>query len=356
MYSKPTLIFLIVVLVGLVLFLGGYLLSSKDQTANLGNLSRFDEDHDVHPENNSPKLHRLSTTRAISPSIAEDGRQVLFFEAGSGKLLASDFMGNARAIVSGKLLSNLLSAHWAANGYEAIIAQNSRGTILHSYLNVKTGRTNPLHQNISRPSWSPRHDKIAYLFFDHQTNEGQISISNPDGSVFKNILPTRTDQLVIAWPQEESLSFYNQAGENQILFVLNIENKKLDKVFGPVSGLQTLWAPDFSKILLTYLEEGVKKSVLVSRLDKSNLSVELITDTSKCVWSANSVLLYCGVKGAADKLESLYVLDTKTQSARRLFTPFETETIEFKNPLLSPAEDFLIFVNDDDQYLYSISL
>lgn len=355
MYSKFILIFLIVVLVGLVLFLGGYLLSPKNQTANLGHLNRFDQPQ-ARSEDTAPQLRRLSTVRVISPSIAEDGRRVLFFEVGSGKILASDFLGKEGSVVSGKLLSNLSAAYWAANGYETIIVQNSRGELIHSYFNVKTGQIQSLHPNLSRPAWSPRHDKIAYLFFDRQTNEGQISISNPDGSVFKNILPTRLHPLAITWPKEDLISFYDRAGDEQSLFILEMEGNSLKKILGPVNKLQTLWAPDSSKILASYTKDGGEIASIMSLKDQTEIRLDLLTSANKCAWSANSVFVYCGAKKADDQLESLYAIDTTTQSAKLLFTPFETETVNIKNPFFSPAEDFLIFTNDYDQYLYSISL
>ena len=50
------------------------------------------------------------------------------------------------------------------------------------------------------------------------------------------------------------------------------------------------------------------------------------------------------------------MIEVETQTAKKLFTPFEGEAVNIKNPFLTPAEDFLIFVNDYDQYLYSINL
>lgn len=355
MYSKFILVFLIVVLVSLVLFLGGYLISSKEQIATIGNLSGFDQQSQT-KEKSDASLHRLSTVKAVSPTFSEDGKQIVFFESGSGKILTSDFAGQENAVISGKLVSNFSSAHWSRNGYEALIVQNVKGTSLYSYFNLKTGRTSALSSKISYPIWSPNGSKIAYLFFDSSKEAGQISISNPDGSLFKNILPTRINQLAIAWPKEDLISFYGRTGDEQSLFTLGIDGNNLEKVLGPVSKLQTLWAPDSSKLLVSYLKEGEKIISIVTLKDHTETQFNLLTDANKCTWSANAVFVYCGAKETDDQLESLYAIDVPTQSVKLLFTPFQNDPINIKNPFLSPAEDFLIFINNYDQYLYSISL
>lgn len=355
MYSKFILVFLIVVLVGLVLFLGGYLISSKEQTATIGNLSGFDQQTQT-KEKSEASLHRLSTVKAVSPTLSEDGKQVVFFESSSGKILTSDFAGQENAVVSGKLVTNFSSARWSRNGYEALITQNVKGTPLYSYFHLKTGRTSALNSKISSPIWSPNGSKIAYLFFDSSREEGQISIANPDGSLFKNILPTRLNPLVLTWPKEDLISFHHRSSDEQSLFTLGTDGSSLEKILGPVSKLQTLWAPDASRMLVSYTRETEKIVSILTLKDHTEIQLHLLTDANKCVWSANTVFIFCGAKETDDQLESLYVVDTTTQRVKLLFTPFETDTINIKNPFLTPAEDFLIFINDYDQYLYSIGL
>ncbi len=358
MYSKVILIFLITVLVGLVLFLGGYLLSADDldQTASLGRLERFTGQNSDSPATAQRRLRRLSTRRVFGPALSEDGKKVLFFETDTGKVVASDFEGKTGEVVSGKILTNAYNALWSPNGYEAILSQRSKGLPGYSYFNLKTGQVTALSTKISDPAWSYHGKKIAYLYFDSAEEKGSISIANPDGTIFSNILSIRIDQLRLVWPKDDLLSFYNRGNEAQSLFVLNLNTNTLTKIFGPVTNLQTLWAPNASKVLLSYDLGQQKKIGYLDLADHSESYFEFLATARQCAWSTNSALLYCGGKENEEQAEGLYTIDTKTEKIAGIFSPSSVEVFHVEQPFLTPTEDFLIFRNGYDQYLYSINL
>ncbi len=351
MNNKNVLIALIVILIGLTTFLGGYLVAQKStspQQANIFNLNRFSSSpaNSPHTKNgNLPELIRLSTVKALYPAISEDGKKILYFEKESGKVLNTDFSGQTNSVVLGKVLPGLTEAQWAPNGTGVITRQGPKT----SYLNLKTEESTVLNDNISGMAWSKNSQKIAYLFYDPKTGEGQISIANPDGSVFKNILPTRAEQLNLNWLNDNQISFHNPTGEDHSLFLLNIENKELEKVLDSLSDLKVLWSPNISKLLYSYQKEGVTKLFFLDLKTKTNLDVELPIKASQCVWSLSSLFAYCGN-------EKLYQLDVAKKEFGLVFQPSPADQIKIKKPVLSPAEDFLFFVNDSDGYLYRISL
>ncbi|MDO8495558.1 MAG: hypothetical protein Q7S32_03505 [bacterium] len=358
MYSKVVLVCLIVILAGLVLFLGGYLLTDKNpgQKANIANLSGFDSEEEGSQSDPASRLYRLSTTKATSPALSEDGKRVLFFEAASGKVLDSDFEGKDSTVVSGKLLTGFSTAEWSRSGYETLIALRSKNNLGYSYFNLKTGQISKLNPKITNPVWSPSGQKIAYLFFDSAAGEGQISVSNPDGSVYKNVLPARLDQIAVLWPKDNLLAFHNRTGEERTLFSLSADGEQLEKLLGPLANLKVLWSPDASKIWISYTVDQQKKASLVDVKNRTETAFDLITSADKCVWSANSVQVYCGGKTAEDQSEGLFNVDTKTSKVHHLFSPSGAEDIDIANPFLAPAENYIIFINAYDQYLYSISL
>jgi len=49
-------------------------------------------------------------------------------------------------------------------------------------------------------TWSPSRDKIAYQFYNSQTGDNNISISNPDGSDWTIVFQTRMKDLIVEWP------------------------------------------------------------------------------------------------------------------------------------------------------------
>src|SRR3990167_7441690 len=110
MNSKNALIVLIVILVALTAFLSSYILFKKvsPKTASIYQLSRFSEkegEKDVRSKTSAISgIGRISIVKALSPAISEDGRKILYFEKGTGKILANDFSGQSFNIVSGSTL------------------------------------------------------------------------------------------------------------------------------------------------------------------------------------------------------------------------------------------------------------
>lgn len=358
MYSKTILIFLITILVGLVLFLGGYLLSSNDldQTAAMGRLERFAGQSSDSSTSAPPRLRRLSTVKAFGPAISEDGRKVLFFEEGTGKVLASDFEGKTGEVVSGKIIPNITDAIWSSNSHEALLAQRSRSSLAYSHFNLQTGQLTALPTKLSAPAWSYHGKKIVYLYANPAVEEGIISMANPDGSLFKNVLATRIGQLQLFWPKDGLFSFVNRNGETQSLFILDPANSTLAKIFGPVTNLQALWSPDASKVLLSYIQNQQKKFGYLNLADHSEIYFDFLTTTQQCAWSANGAFLYCGGKEDEEQTAGLYAIDIKTKKIANIFSPSSLETFRVDHSFLTPAEDFLIFINGYDQYLYGINL
>ena len=369
MSNKNFLITLIVTLIGLIAFLGGYLISQNRsdfaqqnfrQQASISNLSRFSGSSQISREtmskqitNNFDQLTRLSTVKVTAPTISEDGKKVLYFQKDSGEILATDLVTQNSSIILGNLLPGLISAEWNKNGTEVITNQTGKGK---NYFNLKTGETTHLNANMSSMAWSKNSQKIAYLFYDQKTGEGQISVSDPDGSVFKNILPTRAENLKIAWATNNLLSFYNPSGDDRSVFLLNMETKQLNKIIDSLDGIKILWSPDGAKLFYSYKEAGLIKAAILNLADQTTTTMDLRTRADKCTWTLNSFYLYCGGKKESDLSEKLYQLDINKKEFGLIFESTSMEPLEFSQLVLSPTENTLFFINSFDNYLYKINL
>lgn len=375
MNNKAILIILIFVLVGLITFLGGYLIAQRDnrsqvglgrsQTANISRLNRFSTATQLENEDDQPtiqgrtlyadKFKRISTVKVLGPAIAEDGRQVIYFEKSSGKILASDFYGQNISTVSGKILDNITGAVWSKNGYEVIVAQNSRDGQKHASLNLHTNQTAMLDKRISSVVWADKNSQIVYSFLDKETGEGNISMANPDGLSFKVLLPTRADNLKIDRVKDGLISFHTP-GANDSLFLLSVEDGRLEKVLESLKNLKILWSPDGSKLLYSHEKEEGVETVVMNLSDQNGLFVDIITEADKCVWTADSLNIFCGGKKNAGSREALYKMDLNKKEFSLIYEPGSLDGVEIKTPLLSPVENFLFFINAADQYLYAINL
>ena len=95
--------------------------------------------------------------------------------------------------------------------------------------------------------------------------------------------------------------------------------------------------------------------------------------TEKCIWSEkNSSIIYCGVssfiprgddldawyKGLTSFSDSVWMIDIETQTATVLVDPTEKAGEEFDliKPVLSPDEEYLLFINKRDSTLWQLKL
>ncbi|MBI2057582.1 MAG: PD40 domain-containing protein [Candidatus Yanofskybacteria bacterium] len=363
MSQKKILIILIATLFGLITFLGGYLLANKNtgQTANIAGLNRFSSfSGKTEPEKNVvAKLNRLSSVKVIGPTVSEDGRNLIYFEKDTGKIFSSNFTGQNTQIITGEIKENITEAIWSKNGRQAIVAKKTpRGQTL-SLFDLKNKDLINLNGKMSSATWSPDGQKIAYLFFEPAAEEGNISIANPDGSSFKNILPTRNSQLKIAWPGKDIIAFHSPSGIDKSLLLLNKETGELEKILESYDNLKTLWSPDGLSLIYSYNKEGVDLTANLIQLKDGNyfgMEIDLQTNAEKCVWSLNSKRFYCGGTKTDGEEEGLYEFALTNKEFGLVFQSSSADQISIEKPFLSPTENFIFFTNGYDRYLYSISL
>ncbi|TSC91141.1 MAG: hypothetical protein G01um10142_80 [Parcubacteria group bacterium Gr01-1014_2] len=91
-----------------------------------------------------------------------------------------------------------------------------------SYFNLENNQKIKLDQRIRNAAFSPDGANLAYFFYDENYNEGNISISKPDGSDFINIFKTRSKNLKILWPAKDLIVFYPET-ENSELSAFSIK-------------------------------------------------------------------------------------------------------------------------------------
>ena len=128
---------------------------------------------------------------------------VEYYLPSSGEIRQVKIAGNGIAAgqVIGELKKGFTDIVWAPDG-KTLLATNGSGW---SYYNLATGETAVLDSHSGRLVFSPTGGQIAYLFYDPSTGNGSISVADPRGTIFKNILATRTDQWRIAWRDSQTL-------------------------------------------------------------------------------------------------------------------------------------------------------
>ncbi len=171
------------------------------------------------------------------------------------------------------------------------------------------------------------------------------------------------------------LNIYTKASASApgYAYSLNPTSGALTKLLGPLNGLTVMPDASGTRFVYSYVEGGQMKSAAKNL--KSDVIVEIlpVTLAEKCVWSVKSVgIVYCAApidgvgggepdnwyKGRTSYSDRIWQFDTNAEIGQVLVEPKITFDIDIDvyEPKLSPAEDYLIFMNKSDLSLWVLKL
>lgn len=352
---------------------GGALPSSPADRGGLGNLSGGDGQSTGNLS--SLKIKPVSQEKVLSASIGEDGQTVKYYAKSSGNVYESDFDGNNLKKISSVSLANLVKALWSPDKQKVIGIFSDNGKIKKYFYDYNTNQSSLLNDNIGYIAWSPDSKKIAYQYSDPTQEQGNISISNPDGTGYKNIFKTRLDNLVVEWPAKDKISIFQPpSGLAQgILYAINSNTGDFTRVLSDLFGLSVKWSPKADKILFSSTN-GNGRGPHLTLADETGthfkeLKVSGLAD--KCVWSKDDKTVLCALpqemseyatwpddyyKGLIILKDDFYKIDLETGQKTKILGSSDTISYDAQELFLSPKEDYLFFINRGDGLLYSLKL
>ena len=356
--KKSGFLLFLVISLSLTAFLAGYIMIGKGTSIIPKTGTILDKFGGTQPTTTNPqsvdKTKPLLVTdkRIVSVTNSTNKGSVLYFEKNTGKLYEYDISAKVEKTISDKMLPNFISALWSPNKKEFLGYFTSSGGMMIKYMNVDTGKEVALNSNIRSAAFSPDGNLIAYYYLDDTTNDksGNITISQPDGQYQKKVLATRINELLMSWPNKDTMAFKTPSQE---IFLLT-EDGKLTKFLDTKPGLEEKWSPSGNKLLFSALSDEPNASDIklwikdvVSKEEK-----ELVSGfASKCVWSIDSINIYCAIP-KSPSADELYLINSADGSNKLFAEP----NMPVKELFLSTIEDHLLFINMADEKLYSIKI
>ena len=306
-----------------------------------------------------------------------DNQKVRYYLKNNGYVFESGFDGSQSTRISSNILLNLLKVLWSANK-DKVIAVFEENGLLRKYLyDYNTGISTLLDRNIRWLAWSPIEDKIAYQYYNSQTEDNNISIAEPDGSQWTNIFTTRMKNLIVEWPSSGQVAIRTKPSglAQSVVYTIDLASGDFQKIIEETYGLSVLWSPLGDKLLFSETNsQGKNLKLKIADLAKSTIGeLNFVTLPEKCVWSQDNRTLFCAVpKNISDSAtlpddyykkrisftDEFWAINLDAQEAIRIFIPENegTATYDAKELLLSPQEDYLLFINQPDGLLYSLEL
>ncbi|MFH1671356.1 MAG: hypothetical protein ABH889_01090 [Candidatus Portnoybacteria bacterium] len=321
------------------------------------------------------RIKKISQEPVMGVNV--DNQKVRYYLKSNGNVLESDFDGNNTNILSSYILPNLLKVNWSPSGNKvvALFEENQKArNYSYDYL---TGESSPLNEGIGWTAWSPDQDKITYQYYNQLTGENKISISDFNGSNWQDIYFTKMKNLIVEWPKNDIISIRTRSSglAQSIVYLINLSDSSPEKIIGETFGLTVLYSPLGDKIIFSETDEKgkdlkLKKIDLNSRLTKE---LNFVTLPEKCAWSQDNRTIFCAVpkdistyavlpddyyKKAVSFSDDFWRVNLETGEKTQIYKAEKEEAAAYNasDLILSPLEDYLIFINQGDDTLYSLKL
>ncbi len=155
------------------------------------------------------------------------------------------------------------------------------------------------------------------------------------------------------------------------VYKLNIDLKKVEKILGGVPGMTTLLSPNEKMLLYSQSAGGSFSLNLFDITRKITAPLTNTTLPEKCVFTKRSDALYCGVpvtippgaypdvwyQGLVSFSDSIWKIDPVSGLSQVIFDPISiSASVDLTKPVLSEKEDYLFFVNKNDETLWQLDL
>ena len=244
--------------------------------------------------------------------------------------------------------------------------------------NLNNNLTNKFRDTIDTAIWDKTGEKIIYKYYNSKSHKRKIRIADINGEnsqlIVSNI-PYRKIDLLLQ-PVSDKVCYYPMpdARVKGKLFCSNV-NGQDKKEYGGEFGQDYLWSPNGQKLLTSYTKGEAGNQLILAVMNKDGGEMKALsfaTTVKKCVWSKDSVNVFCAmVTGAPldvmlpngwddqtfNSVDSFWKINTRTGEKTRLLDLEKIPgVIDSESLVLDSEESFLYFRGRRDGSLWRIKL
>lgn len=324
------------------------------------------------------KLILVSEDALVAPVISNDQKKILYFSASNGNLYEMGLKGEDRRALAQDRLVGMEDVQWSPQKEQVIYSLPENGGRRFFVYDYNQEKHFQLKEGIDSVAWVDFGQKIIYKHFDSQTGKRTINISGIDGADSKTLAETEYRDVGI-WkiPGSLNVAFWNSPKSSQESFLktAGINGEGENVFFSGKFGVDYLWSPDGSNILLAHSGDQTGKSMTLALIDRKGLqyrSLSIPTFISKAVWSQDNKTIYYALPTALPKdavlpddyvsrkvttADTFWKVDISTGRKERVVSLENmTEIIDAENMILSPEEESLFFTDRSTGNLYKINI
>lgn len=349
------------VLVALVSFLLGQfgsdrtvIYNPKDELALTNNslISRFNQTEEKRAKPGG--IFKISNEEWLFLKLAATGKEILYYLPKNGEIRSAEIRGLADNVLKSSLITqirpNFKNIAWSPDDKEIIAS----GPDTAFYYDLLSGKSKRLTLGVRNPVFAKTAGKIAYFYYSASAGESKISLADPKIESYKNLLKTRLHDWAISWLDARTLGLISnpELANFSEIFILDTETGQLQKIMEAAASLSVNWAPSGKGFIYSARDQSDNLIKLHFQDLTSGQSVELGNklSASRCVWGSAGLLIYCF---SDDNIISINIAQPAANPKTVASDPLLSQAI---NPVLIPAENYLIFKDSTTNKIYGIYL
>jgi hypothetical protein len=318
------------------------------------------------------KFLKIAKDDVYGLKMKKGTNQIMFYQ--QQKVLSADpFSGQKHALGSYPFI-DISEFLWARDNSKIIVKDSGDYYVY----DINKNLANKFRYEIDNAIWNRNGDKIIYKYYNSSNGQRIIKIADIDGEngqLIVDNIPYRNLEITLQ-PNSDRVCYFPKpdARAKGKLFCFNL-NGQDKKEYGGQYGQDYLWSPDGKKILTSFtMEDSGDKLVLgvMNEFGGEAKGLSMATTVKKCVWSKNSVDVYCATLAGQplavmlpnawdeeifNSADTFWKINTETGKKERL-VDLEAMNIliDSENLILDAEENFLFFVSRRDRGLWRLEM
>lgn len=215
-------------------------------------------------------------------------------------------------------------------------------------------------------------DKNSFFYLLKTTNGVVGNTRSFDAPKISQVFSSPFSEWLSQWvsPQKIFLTTKASASVEGSLFMINIMNNTVSKLFGGVNGLTTLADADGSRVLYSASTGAGPKLGILTVSKHTTLDLGIYGLPEKCIWGTDTITIYCAVpnripgsdypdawyQGRVSFDDHFVKINTQTNTIDEIANSATETAVDGTHLFLDKVGTSLFFINKKDSTLWSLDL
>lgn len=320
-------------------------------------------------------IHKSATAGGVMFEKRDEGVFARSMERGLGHVYETNMETREEQKISNETRTGIHEALFGIDGSRVFIryVDPSSDTIRTFSLFVGRAGGEFLPEDIQYMTLSPADAKKAFYLL--ATANGAVgTIYDADTKKKRQVFSSPFSEWLAQWVNKTTILLASKpaSGVAGVVYFLNADTERAEKILDNVAGLTALASPNAKKVLFGEGGDGTIRSYIFDIQTGESAFLPFKTMPEKCAWEQNSLALLCFVprqisagnypdvwyQGVVSFSDDLWRFDPATFN-QELLTGFAGVTeggMDGIAPTLSPDGDYLLFQNKKDMSLWTYRL